>query len=68
MLSKRLVQFAQFLPKEQGQNRVWAESEIGSSQSFVESRHALLLQSFGKTVSESFIEQPLQHKTIKDPP
>lgn len=62
MLSELLVQFAQLIPEEEGQNGVWAESEIRGSQAFVESCEALLFQSLGEAVTESFVQLPLYKK------
>lgn len=60
MLSELLVQFAQFIPEEQRQNRVRTEPEIRGSQAFVESQQAFLPQRLRKAVSESFIKLPLK--------
>lgn len=65
VLSAPVVQFAQFIPKEQRQNGVWAQPEIRGSQAFVESHQALLLQRLRKAVSESFIKLPLKDEEMK---
>lgn len=43
VLSEFLVQPAQFVPEEQGQNGVRTESEIRGSKAFVESRQTFVL-------------------------
>ena len=64
VLSVLLVHFAQFVPEEQGQDSVWSEPEVRGSQTFVESRQALLPQRLGKAVGESLINQPLKHDNM----
>lgn len=61
MLSVLLVQFAQFIPEEQRQDGVRTQTEIRSSQAFVEPGQALFLQCLGKAVCESLVKQTLDN-------